>query len=183
MLDDILFQYQNLLHKIGRICSRLEKLYAEHLVCKPGCSHCCQVERSVLSIEAYIIEQKLKTFTLQRIRRLRRSHKKNDEHCPLLWKNRCVVFHERPIICRTHGLPIYYHEAEITFIDYCRLNFTELPPDNEFDEKHVLDMNKFNEDLTRIDILFSEQILNKKWQPDNRIPLKRILNDIQFNKR
>jgi len=179
MLQDILFQYQNLVHKVDRICEKLENHYADHLVCKPGCSKCCQVERSVLSIEAYVIEEELKLLSVQRIRRLRNQHRKNDQTCPLLWKNRCVIYLSRPIICRTHGLPIFYHEAEITFIDYCRLNFTKLPENYVFNNKNVLDMRTFNTELLRLEQLYFSQVLRKKWKPDNRILLQKILADVK----
>jgi len=156
MIEEILFQYQNLLHKIEQVCKRLSEYYAEHIICKPGCNQCCQVERTVIGLEAYIVEQQLLTLSSQRIRKLRNLHRKNDEHCPLLWNKLCVIYPARPIICRTHGLPIFYDEAEITFMDYCRLNFTKLPENYKFVNKNVLDLVKFNTKLVQLDQQFTE---------------------------
>lgn len=175
MLRDIIFQYQNLVHKVDHVCKKMENHYADYLICKPGCSLCCQVERSVLSVEAFIIEEELKLLSTHRIRKLRSQHRKNDQTCPLLWSNRCAIYLSRPILCRTHGLPIFYHEAEITFIDYCRLNFANLLEDYKFNKKFVLDMHPFNAELNRIDQLFFSQVFKKKWKPHNRILLKNIL--------
>ena len=180
MLESILFNYQNLIYKIERECRRLEEYYHEHLICKPGCSQCCEVERSVLSIEAYIIEQQLKRFSGARIRKLRNQHRRDDHNCPMLWKNLCIIYPVRPIICRTHGLPIFYHEAEITFVDYCRLNFTRLPDDYKFQDKYVLDMRPFNSELVSLDQQFTEQVLHKSWYPDNRILLKDVLFNLKI---
>ena len=59
ILGEILFQYQNLIFKVDSVCRELEELHQEHLICKPGCSQCCEVERTVCSVEAYIVEQSL----------------------------------------------------------------------------------------------------------------------------
>ena len=93
----------------------------------------------------------------------------------MLLRNRCVIYPDRPIICRTHGLPILYREAERTFVDYCRLNFTNLPARHRFNKKEILDMNSFNVELVQIDKKFSEHILEKQWRPENRKSLKSIL--------
>jgi len=175
LLDEILYQYQNLIFKIDSLGQKLETLYREHLVCKPGCSQCCEVERTVVPIEAYIIEQHLLTLSPEKIKRLRKLHKDDDETCPLLLMNRCVIYPVRPIICRTHGLPILYHEAERAFIDYCRLNFTKLPPDYEFEENNILDLNPFCVELIQLDKRFAEYISHQPWRPNNRRSLKNIL--------
>ncbi|OQX96297.1 hypothetical protein B6I21_01350 [candidate division KSB1 bacterium 4572_119] len=180
MLEEILFGYQNLLHKINRTCESLEEHYAQHLVCKPGCSACCKVERSVLSLEAYVIEEQLNILSPQRIKKIKFLHRKDDHTCPMLWKNLCVIYPARPIICRTHGLPIFYHEAEITFIDYCRLNFTNLPENHKFSHKFVLDMRHFNSELIRLDQQYTKHVLNQDWQPDNRISLREVLFNLKM---
>ncbi|MBC8181113.1 YkgJ family cysteine cluster protein [candidate division KSB1 bacterium] len=182
MLEEILFQYQNLLHKIELVIKKLSDYYAEHIICKPGCSSCCEVERTVLSLEAYVAEQQLLTLSTQRIKKLRNRHRKNDDLCPMLWNKMCVIYPARPVICRTHGLPIFYHEAEITFVDYCRLNFTKLPENYNFLNKNVLDLTKFNSELVQLDQQFTEQVLGKQWQPDNRISLKRVLRELDTTK-
>lgn len=174
-LNEILFQYHNLIFKIDKFCKRLEKLYREHLVCKPGCSMCCEVERTVCSIEAYIVEQQLLTLSPEKIKRLKKLHKDDDETCPMLLRKRCVIYPVRPIICRTHGLPILYREAERSFVDYCRLNFTTLLREHEFDEDHILDMNPYNAELTKIDKSFAENVLGKNWRPGTRRSLKSVL--------
>lgn len=174
-LNEILFQYHNLIFKIDEFCKRLEQLYKEHLVCKPGCSLCCEVERTVCSAEAHIIEQHLLAFSSEKIKRLKKLCKDSDETCPMLLRKRCVIYPVRPIICRTHGLPILYREAERSFIDYCRLNFKALPNDYEFKENDILDMNPFNVELIEIDKLFTETVIGKRWRPGFRQSLKNIL--------
>ncbi len=182
-LDEILYNYRNLIFKVSSRCEKLEELHRDHLVCRPGCSQCCRVERTVLPIEAYIIEQYLRNFSSQRIKRLRKLYKNVDETCPMLLKDRCVIYPVRPIICRTHGLPILYREAGRAFVDYCRLNFTRLPLDYEFAEQDILDMNPFNIELIKLDQYFSEDVTHEPWRPNNRRSLKSILFSLDLRRR
>lgn len=180
ILEEILFQYQNLIFKIDSASRELEDLHFKHLVCKPGCSQCCEVERTVFYIEAYIVEQHLHNLSTQKINRLKKLYKNNDEVCPMLLRNRCVIYPARPIICRTHGLPILYREAERAFVDHCRLNFANLSSLKSFSKKEILNINPFNVELIQIDKIFSEHILGKQWRPENRKSLKSILFHYDF---
>ncbi len=175
LLNEILFLYRNLIFKVDSHCQKLEKLYHEYLVCKPGCSQCCEVDRTVFPVEAYIVEQQLLTLPLQQIWKIKKLRKDDDETCILLLKNRCLIYPVRPIICRTYGLPILYHEAERAFVDYCRLNFTQLPISYEFEEKNILDLNAFHAELIHIDKKFAEHVSGQPWRPNNRRSLKNIL--------
>jgi Fe-S-cluster containining protein len=50
-------------------------------------------------------------------------------HCALLVDDRCSVYDERPLICRTHGLPTRGRdEAATSSLQGCPLNFTAGPP-------------------------------------------------------
>jgi Fe-S-cluster containining protein len=49
--------------------------------------------------------------------------------CPLLdAKGRCLVYAQRPLTCRLHGLPNIDLSGEIFSEDYCTLNFTATDP-------------------------------------------------------
>lgn len=183
MLNEILFEYQNLVYKVDSLCQKLEQLHQRHLVCRPGCSQCCEVERTVLPIEAYVVEQRLRMLSPERIKRLRKLHHKNDDVCPLLLRDRCVIYAARPIICRTHGLPILYREAARSFVDYCRLNFTKLPQTHIFQANEILDMNDFNVELIQLDKKFAEYVLRTRWRPDQRRSLKCILFELNAKPR
>ncbi|MDZ7263769.1 MAG: YkgJ family cysteine cluster protein [candidate division KSB1 bacterium] len=183
MLNEILFEYQNLVYKVDSRCQELEQRHRQHLVCQPGCSQCCEVERTVLAIEAYVVEQRLRSLSPERIKRLRKLYRNNDDVCPLLLRDRCVIYTARPIICRTHGLPILYREAARSFVDYCRLNFTKLPETHIFPASDILDMNDFNVELIQLDKKFAEYVLRTRWRPDQRRSLKSILFEFDASPR
>ena len=94
-----------------------------------------------------------------------------------------MIYPVRPIICRTYGLPILYHEAERAFVDYCRLNFTQLPTDYEFEEQAILDLNTFYTELIQIDKKFVQHISGQSWHPNNRKSLKNILFHLELKQK
>ena len=134
-------------------------------------------------MEAYIIEQELLTLPVQKIKQIKKLCKDDDETCIFLFKNRCMIYPVRPIVCRTYGLPILYHEAEQTFVDYCRLNFTQLPIDYEFEEKAILDLNTFYAELIQIDKKYAQYISGQSWRPNNRRSLKNILFHLELKQK
>jgi Fe-S-cluster containining protein len=134
-------------------------------------------------VEAYIIEQELLTLPMQKIKQIKKLCKDDDETCIFLIKNRCMIYPVRPIICRTYGLPILYHEAERAFVDYCRLNFTQLPTDYEFEEQAILDLNTFYTELIQIDKKFVQHISGQSWHPNNRKSLKNILFHLELKQK
>ncbi|MFO7562420.1 MAG: YkgJ family cysteine cluster protein [Enhygromyxa sp.] len=101
--------------------------------CKPGCDRCCQVRFSVFEVEAAPIRRalaKLEPSLREQIRQQARDP--HAQACALLVDGRCSVYAERPLICRSHGLPIATPdpddpEGPLT-LDHCPLNFTETAP-------------------------------------------------------
>ena len=64
----------------------------------------------------------------------------SDELCPLLDNDRCSIYAQRPLICRTQGLPIGYidEDNERIEVSACPLNFPEGHP-FEYDDLLLLD--------------------------------------------
>lgn len=71
--------------------------------------------------------------------------------CPLLdAEARCVVYSARPIICRSHGVPVRTGERR----DVCPLNFKDAPLET-IDDDCVLDLEHTNAILSVIDQLMT----------------------------
>lgn len=80
--------------------------------------------------------------------RLKRGHL--DPRCPLLDEaGRCKVYAARPLICRSHGLPIQVGPS--TQRDVCPLNFPDGPEPAELPDADVLNVNSLNAILAVID--------------------------------
>ena len=74
-----------------------------------------------------------------------------DGPCPLLEESRCLLYTARPIICRTHGLPLIMTQDGERTVDFCPLNFQGLDtlPGNA-----VIDLDRLNTTLAAVNALF-----------------------------
>lgn len=101
--------------------------------CRPGCAQCCHQLFSVFEVEAAPIRAGL--AALPEAVRARVQAQGEDpalEHCALLVDSECAVYDQRPLICRSHGLPIAVADEAAPDgplrVDHCPLNFVDEPP-------------------------------------------------------
>ncbi len=99
--------------------ARVELTHAEHFACRRGCSGCCQTERTVSDVELHALAEALERQG-EGTRDLL-SERTPSTPCPLLVDEACALYDARPLICRTHGLPLVMEGRH----DVCPLNFTE----------------------------------------------------------
>jgi Fe-S-cluster containining protein len=78
------------------------------ITCHAGCTDCCKQRLSVTAIEAEVIEQGLAGLAPEVRDALRAAARSLDPQCPALLEGRCAIYAFRPVLCRTHGLPIRY---------------------------------------------------------------------------
>ena len=92
------------------------------------------------------------------------------EACPLLENNLCPLYAARPIICRTHGLPLLIEDAAGTRVDRCPLNFAGYAalPGNA-----VIHLERLNAALIIINRQFIARVFPGGGLPE-RIPLRQI---------
>jgi hypothetical protein len=93
--------------------------YAEHFACRLGCTGCCQTERTVNDVEFDALAAAANA--LDEPIRSRLASNTDSDSCPLLLDGGCALYEERPLICRSHGLPLVMEGQH----DVCPLNFTE----------------------------------------------------------
>ncbi len=96
--------------------------------CAPGCESCCHQRFSVFEIEASLLRSALAAIETAdpALRQRIRDQASSQEHsgsCALLVDGRCSVYDARPMICRSHGLPIAVERADGLELDCCPLNF------------------------------------------------------------
>lgn len=117
------------------------------VTCHAGCADCCRRRFSVTAIEAEAIVEALAALPAERRAELAERAKSGDPGvCPALDPDgRCAVYAARPLICRSHGLPIRFapeHPRALPVIDACPRNFAgrdlaSLPPDAVLDQATV----------------------------------------------
>ncbi len=178
-MEDALKNYYSLVAKVDELCSRIESDFAQQLTCHAGCSGCCQ-HISLAWVEAVALATALKRApanTAEAIR-LQAQTARPDGPCPLLLNNHCALYADRPIICRTHGLPILTGCHELKTIDFCPKNFqgTATLPGSA-----VVDLDRLNTLLDSVNRLFIAELLLTKPYKERLSIAEALLLDIDVS--
>lgn len=147
-------EYFQLLAQLDAEIERLCRGYGRQLKCRETCSSCC-TELTLLPIEAESVRRACSVLPIEHRKVIRRQAGSTGTSCPFLSRRRCLIYPARPIICRTHGLPVAYvdPEREIVEVSACPLNF---PPKHEFDQEGLLFLDPFNDQLMRLNVLLGQ---------------------------
>ncbi|KQX96857.1 hypothetical protein ASD28_17350 [Massilia sp. Root133] len=93
--------------KVIAIANRMTEALAPHVACRAGCSSCCHMNTIIYEHEAI----RLAEVSGRKMTRLpfrpsdvvfAEGLKFNGRPCPFLVENRCSVYEDRPLVCRTH---------------------------------------------------------------------------------
>jgi Fe-S-cluster containining protein len=174
-IDLVLKNYTALLKRVDAHIQKVEKDYSDKIACKKGCDSCCRF-LSLFPVEAFAMSaaflkmdkscQDLVRSNLDRI-----EPEKGKEDCPLLIHRECVLYEARPIICRTHGFPIYIEKNGENLVDFCPKNFKGM---KSFSKDALLNLEQLNTLLTAINTQFLESIETHAQFLD-RIPMSKAL--------
>ncbi len=139
-----------LIKELDGAVADLAELHGEQIRCKPSCCQCCTIS-SVLAIEAAGIREAVARLDVGVREKIR--HQGQEDSCPFLIDSLCVIYERRPLICRTHGLPIAYidYEQEAIEVSVCPLNFSA---DYAFEQDELFFIDSFNTKLAE---------LNRRW--------------------
>lgn len=136
--------YNSLTESIDSYGNRLLEKYRDQIKCRKGCSRCCIIE-SVFPIEAWNIYVKIKDEPL-----LMDQIDKNPGRCVFLKDDACLIYDVRPVICRSHGYPIFIEDK----VDFCPLNFTDL---ETIDSGCIINLEALNRGLASANLFFLEE--------------------------
>jgi uncharacterized protein len=155
--------YQKFIAQVDKLTARLTARYASHLVCRAGCSSCCQHHLSVFGVEAANVQKAIaalpentRASVAQQAQVVRARELAGEAvSCPLLVDNRCAIYEARPLICRTQGLPLLI-EAEdgAQEVDFCPLNFAAPGAVDDLDEDHLAPLDALNLQLAVINLQY-----------------------------
>lgn len=162
-------QYLILRDRIETLSMQLEQKHKKHISCKAGCDLCC-MDYSVFPIEFYFIREQLKTINSK----LRINEAALEEDCIFLIDHKCTVYNERPIICRTHGLPLLFMGNNDNWeLSACELNFTEFDME-EFSEENTFPQDQFNSKLFMLNKAFIKELKDFDYSEFDLIPIKKL---------
>ena len=151
-MKDALTNYFSLVAKVDELCSRIEGEFADQIACRSGCSGCCR-HITLSWVEAVALATSLAALPSAEVEEIRHRARTAslDGACPLLTDDRCALYRSRPIICRTHGLPILTQQDGTGRVDFCPLNFTGV---DRLPGSALLDLDRLNTLLDSINRLF-----------------------------
>lgn len=144
---EVLARYRELGDYCDALAQRVQARFGAAWQCRAGCSGCCQLS-TVCGLEAVVL---LQTGLGSRFSG---QPPGGDEQCALLREDRCLVYEHRPLICRTHGLPLVSAALTGGEVDCCPLNLTALAAVAELEMELVLDLDQLTENLMRLNLAF-----------------------------
>ena len=171
-------KYKVLLSEIDRHCAFLEDLHQKQMQCRNGCALCC-IDFSVFPVEFYFILNELKKKNFEP----ESDVNVENEICAFLKNNSCTIYQQRPIMCRTHGLPILYANDNGEWeLSACELNFTEFDF-NDFTMENTLPQDKYNSKLFLLNREFIAELKDKKYGEFDLIPLIELGKQLYKNEK
>jgi Fe-S-cluster containining protein len=168
--NNIYFQkYKVLLSEIEQHTAFLEDMHNKHMKCKNGCDLCC-IDFSIFPIEFHFILNEIKNED----QKPDLEEKSENEICAFLKNHSCTIYNHRPIMCRTHGLPLLYANDDGEFeLSACELNFTAFDFE-DFSMENTLPQDKYNSKLFLLNREFIADFADNKYGELDLIPLKEL---------
>lgn len=169
----LLKNYRQLVARVDELCGRIEQAFRERIVCRRGCDGCCR-HLALFRVEGVALALALAEQPEAEAEAIReRARRATDAGpCPLLKDGECLLYRARPIICRTHGLPLLGQREGERFVDYCPENFRGL---QSLPASAVIDLETLNSALAAINGLFVAETLGGRHSADERITIARAL--------
>ena len=154
-LGELLHNYRELISRVDELCANIAKIFPGEIVCRAGCAGCCR-HLTLLPVEIITLAAALHELprsqrdSIQERARLASP----DGPCPLLADDRCLLYQARPLICRTHGLPLLTLLDGVTRVDFCPENFKGV---KNLPGSAVIDLERLNTALVAVDALFCQE--------------------------
>lgn len=174
MFPEALFaDYRALLAQLDAFSARIQARY-DQMQCRRGCADCCQ-HLSLSSVEGAFIRQALYALPQREQEQVyRHAVHSGEDVCPLLREDVCLLYAARPVICRTHGLPLLYQTEDGPQVSCCPHNLAAFSAES-LPGTDVLNMEVVNTTLAAIDAVFVQNC--PSGAPDER----RLLRDWLVN--
>jgi len=143
-------RYRELTLKVDAFFQRVQARHGDAMDCNSGCSDCCHVRLTVTGVEAAAIRDELASWPEDRRQALAaQARAAPADRCAALDRaNRCSIYATRPIVCRSHGVPIRMRDhRSLPVIESCHRNFRGVAPDADC----ILDQTTLSATLLAID--------------------------------
>ena len=179
-MSDPLATYQQFVARIDAHARRVSEAHTAEIACEAGCSGCCHRDLTVFPVEAaaiaaWIAEQQpdlspreAPTVSPQALQLLELG---KAEPCVMLDRQGlCRIYPVRPLICRTHGLPLAIPDEHGVYGDVCPLSFDGGTALAELPSEDFLSLETINTVLAALNAQFTEAT----EAPQRRIALREL---------
>ena len=166
-------RYLALRDEMDTLSARLMAMHGRHIACSRRCCDCC-VNLTVSPVEFEAIRRGLVQAGVTTL------DFALDASCGFLANGLCAIYPHRPIICRTHGLPIVFADEDgderVWRVSFCEKNFTDAgDQDPAFGPDNTLNIDELNDQLRRINLDFITEAGDSPLTPTTRIELGRLV--------
>ena len=177
--DGLSADYQRLVDKVDRHALRVVAAHSDAIACAGGCTGCCHRELSVFPVEAAAIQAWLADLPLPPVGVPRPPPAAlalldlGPEPAPCVMLDAdglCRIYPVRPLICRTHGLPLAVADDDGLYADVCPLSFDGGQGLAELEEDDFLVVDTLNAILAAVNAAW----VQAEGGDGARIPLREI---------
>lgn len=162
--------YSQLLRKVDEKFNEIRQRHQQSMKCQQGCHGCCLPDLTVSALEASHIANYLRNHA--DVDALAREAEEKDafagSRCSFLnMQGSCTIYEARPIVCRSHGVPIRFEgEEKQMLVDVCPLNFDDVEL-ADIDAADFINIDTLNTILAAIAKQFAPNDMG------DRVPLRR----------
>jgi len=163
MRDAAFSRYVELLRKVDAFTATVLQEHGADINCHKGCDGCCRRSFSVFAVEAHNLRAGFELLTKPKQSLILKKLDDNEpavSPCPLLEDGVCLLYNFRPVICRTHGLPVRSSHIRINgrrVTALCDRNFMTPGAVSGVDERHILNLDTLNTVLSSINLLYIKE--------------------------
>jgi hypothetical protein len=155
--------------KVDAFFARVADRHGADMQCATGCSDCCHVRLTITAVEAAAIRAHVLTWPSERRGELANAAPGSDRCAALDSAGKCKVYDARPLVCRSHGVPIRITRNRLPVVQACHRNFARTTPDADC----ILDQATLSATLYAVDAAEADPAA-----PRDRVDLAGLLADL-----
>lgn len=175
-------RYRELCDKVDAFFARVEARHREEVHCDRGCYDCCDVRLTITGVEATAVRAAWLDLPDERRAEVRATWRPGATACAALDRQgRCAVYAGRPLVCRSHGVPVRFAARKgdhagrpsLPVVETCVHNFTTAGPEAA-DADCILDQTTLSAMLLLVD---REDAAATGRDPGSRFELADLLGE------
>jgi hypothetical protein len=160
--------------KVDAFFARVADRHGGDMQCATGCSDCCHVRLTITAVEADAIRAHVAAWPAERRRDLAVTGPV-DRCAALDSAGKCKIYHARPLVCRSHGVPIRLRRGSLPVVQSCHRNFVRTEPDADC----ILDQETLSATVLAVDAAAAAGEAGAHGRPaPRRVELAGLLADL-----